>query len=230
MKKIMILSLLFAFTSLAQSEPGLQMQIPPWEKAKITPVGNVFRVEGKSTRMDLNSRKAKLVAIGQKVFQESSFLTTNKAILSLKLDGNTYLRLGKDSKVMVTLELDQKKWVIYLYNGTAKINFKPNKKIERVIMRSAYAELEGTDGKYMLTFNPILCITSAVSQRGKLKFYNRQHPEENEVLEDGEYSYVDKLMDGPADEEMLEGKRLTDFLTSFKLTKEDLKEDEGMEE
>src|SRR5690606_21427153 len=124
----------------------------------------VIRLRGYATQLSPGAKNARVVELGQKVFEDTSILTKEKSLVVLEFSDGARMTIGPDSKVVVTKVRDDGPGLVSLLKGKMRSQIVPdNTNNDKYIIRTRTAAMgvRGTD--FQSTFNPENRATSLVT-------------------------------------------------------------------
>lgn len=152
----------FIFFALAPMY-GLSTQVLASDMAK------VIRLRGYATQLSPGARDARIVELGQKIYEDTSILTKEKSFVVLEFSDGSRMSVGPQSKVVVVKARGSDPGLISLLKGKIRNTVKPEDSNEdKYIIRTRTAALgvRGTD--FQTSYNTENKATALVTFKGRV--------------------------------------------------------------
>lgn len=152
----------FIFFALAHMY-GLSTQVFASDMAK------VIRLRGYATQLAPGARDARIVELGQKIYEDTSILTKEKSFVVLEFSDGSRMSVGPQSKVVVVKARGSDPGLISLLKGQIRNTVKPEDNNEnKYIIRTRTAALgvRGTD--FQTSYNTENKATALVTFKGRV--------------------------------------------------------------
>lgn len=131
--------------------------------------GKVIRLRGYATQLSPGAKNARVVELGQKIFEDTSILTKEKSFAVIEFGDGSRMSIGPNSKVVVMKARSNDPGLISLLKGKLRsnINSESNKDVKYIIRtRTAAMGVRGTD--FQTSFNNDNRATSLVTFKGEV--------------------------------------------------------------
>lgn len=131
--------------------------------------GKVIRLRGYATMLSPGAKNARVVELGQKIFEDTSILTKSKSFAVIEFADGSRMSIGPNSKVVVMKAKSNDPGLISLLKGKIRSNINPesNKDVKYIIRtRTAAMGVRGTD--FQTSFNAENKATSLVTFKGEV--------------------------------------------------------------
>lgn len=129
----------------------------------------VIRLRGQATQLSPGAREARLVELGQKIFEDTSILTKTKSFVVLEFADGARMSVGPDSKVVLTKARGDGPGLVSLLKGKLRSSITPTETNEDKYMirtRTAAMGVRGTD--FQSSYNPENRATSLLTFKGRV--------------------------------------------------------------
>lgn len=182
-------------------------------------IGTILRHKGDATLLLSKpaQTEARKIKEGEPYYTDSSILTSENSYATIKLNDTSYIKIGKESKVSVLFEKDQKTYVVYLYTGHVEVLFVNTNEVDKMKVKTTNATAEFSESRLLMTYNPLLQISSVINYKGESKFYRKDQPQTSVKLAYHKQSYLDRTMDEPENPKRLSDKRHKEILEKIKI-------------
>lgn len=151
-------------------------------------VGKVTQAEGEVTFLDFAPPHHKLSKVKSQTsfVTDGSYLTKDDAFLTVQFFDGSWLRMSPRSKVSVEFEPVAKVITIHLFTGSIKLLISSSQndhRVEKLLVKSADALIESSEGKFTVVRNPITDISSVYVEKGMvLAMQNGMSEDKNVTL------------------------------------------------
>lgn len=129
----------------------------------------VIRLRGYATQLSPGAKDARVVTLGQKIFEDTSILTKPKSFVVLEFADGARLSVGPDSKLVVTKARGDGAGIVSLLKGKLRSSITPSSdNDDKYIIRTRTAAMgvRGTD--FQTSYNPDNRATSLVTFKGRV--------------------------------------------------------------
>ena len=185
-------------------------------------IGEVIKYKGSSSILN-GSHKLDDPKEGLKISNDTSILTFDNTYVTIELKNPlSYIKIGSESKVSIKYEPSQKAYYLTLHKGYIKTLFKQSSMAFKMFVMTSNAKIELKENKMIAIYSPLIQRTSILNIKGPAIFYKKNQIGEETMLENMEYSYVEKYSDYPSSPTILSRVQQQEILNSFKI-KENLK-------
>lgn len=154
-----------------------------------TPIAEVIKIRGDVTQLAPTAKAAIKVALGDKLLEDTSILTSAKSFVKIKFIDNSELNVGPESKIVITEMKKNSPGIISLLKGRIRTEVeKDAQKNENkffIKTRSAAMGVRGTD--FQTIYNPDSQTTSLLTFKGEVAM--------TKVTEDVGVSPKDEIID-----------------------------------
>jgi hypothetical protein len=155
-------------------------------------IGKAIKVNGKATVLPVNKNKPLKLKAGANVTYDASIFVKDNSYATIKLNNNlSFVKIGKQSKVSIRYEADEKAYYVRVYVGYIKVLFKQSKKADRMVIVTNNSTAIATDAKFIAVANPIVQTSTVFNYKGNLMFEDLSVPE-------GKYSVLSKRARTPS--------------------------------
>lgn len=142
-------------------------------------VAKVIRVRGYASQLSPGAKEARVVLLGQKIFEDTSVLTKPKSLVVIEFNDGARMTIGPDSKLVVTKARGEGPGLVSLLKGKMRSTVKPdNTKEDKYFIRTRTAAMgvRGTD--FQTSFNPENRSTSLVTFKGQVMMARLDTPQQ----------------------------------------------------
>lgn len=133
-------------------------------------LGTITQIDGEVTYLNFMPPHAlKQVKMKNHLLTDGSYLTQDNSFFTVKLFDGSWLRVSPKSKIAFEFTPDNKTLTIHLFSGSLKTLFSSelnNKKLEKLVIRSAGATFETVEGKFTVSRNTVNDVSSVYVEKG----------------------------------------------------------------
>jgi hypothetical protein len=140
-----------------------------FSQAALPIIGEVTKVRGKATALFIGQKKAIRIKKGLKIRKDTSVLTKLRSFVQIRLNDNSKISIGPNSKMMIDKVTTSKAGFITLLKGQLRSNVqKDTKNKEKLLIKTRTAALgvRGTD--FRTSYNPESKITNLITFTGNV--------------------------------------------------------------
>ncbi len=142
--------------------------------------GKVIRLRGYATLLSPGAKNARVVEFGQKIYEDTSILTTAKSFVILEFKDGSKMSIGPNSKVVVMKARSGEPGLVSLLKGKIRNNIQSeNNKDVKYIIRTRTAAMGVRGTEFQTSYNADNKATSLVTFKGEVAMarINSSHKE-----------------------------------------------------
>ncbi len=149
-------------------------------------LGQVTQAEGDITFLDFAPPHHKISNVKEstKFITDGSYLTKDDSFLTVQLFDGSWLRLSPRSKVSAEFDPTGKVITLHLFTGSVKLLISSSQNgeaVQKLVVKSADALFEATEGKFSVVRNPITNVSSVYVEKGMVLAMQNGSSQNNEV-------------------------------------------------